>query len=50
MKYFAYVGEENAPVLNENLDNNAMTIDSSTIDYSKNQCIPLQHVPEMFSI
>lgn len=30
----AYVGEENAPVLNENLDNNAMTIDSSTIDYS----------------
>lgn len=31
----AYVGEENAPVLNENLDNNAMTIDSSTIDYSK---------------
>ena len=29
-----YVGEENAPVLNENLDNNAMTIDSSTIDYS----------------
>lgn len=31
----AYVGEENAPVLNENLNNNAMTIDSSTIDYSK---------------
>ena len=31
----AYVGEENAPILNENLDNNAMTIDSSTIDYSK---------------
>lgn len=31
----AYVGEDNAPVLNENLDNNAMTIDSSTIDYSK---------------
>lgn len=30
----AYVGEENVPVLNENLDNNAMTIDSSTIDYS----------------
>ena len=30
----AYVGEENAPVLNENLDNNAMTIDNSTIDYS----------------
>lgn len=30
----AYVGDENAPVLNENLDNNAMTIDSSTIDYS----------------
>ena len=30
----AYVGEENAPVLNENLDNNATTIDSSTIDYS----------------
>ena len=30
----AYVGEENAPILNENLDNNAMTIDSSTIDYS----------------
>ena len=30
----AYVGEENATVLNENLDNNAMTIDSSTIDYS----------------
>ena len=30
----AYVGKENAPVLNENLDNNAMTIDSSTIDYS----------------
>lgn len=30
----AYVGEENAPVLNENLDNNAMSIDSSTIDYS----------------
>lgn len=30
----AYVGEDNAPVLNENLDNNAMTIDSSTIDYS----------------
>lgn len=31
----AYVGEENAPVLNENLNDNAMTIDSSTIDYSK---------------
>lgn len=30
----AYVGEENAPVLNENLDNNAMTIGNSTIDYS----------------
>ena len=30
----AYVGEENAPVLNENLNDNAMTIDSSTIDYS----------------
>ena len=37
----AYVGEENAPVLNENLDNNAMTIDSSTIDYSNKSMYPI---------
>ena len=29
-----YVGEDNAPNLNNNLRNNAMTINSSTIDYS----------------
>ncbi len=30
-----YVGDENAPQLNENLNNNALTIDQSSIDYSK---------------
>ncbi len=30
-----YVGEENAPGLNENLNNNAITIDQSSIDYSQ---------------
>ena len=40
----AYVGEENAPVLNENLDNNAMTIDSSTIDYSNKSMLSLIHI------
>lgn len=29
-----YVGDENAPQLNENLNNNALTIDQSAIDYS----------------
>ena len=30
----AYVGDDNAPVLNNNLQNDAIAIDKSTIDYS----------------